>query len=141
MPFFGDPIARRIREQLKELRAPIRLFVFKARMDCESCPSASALAQQLGRLSPLVIPEEFDLVLDPDPVEQYNIDRAPTLAIVGDADYGIRYVGTPIGMEIPGFIDTLCHVSRADSGLSTWSRIQLTSITRPLALDVLSCPT
>ena len=53
----------------------------------------------------------------------------PTVAIAGDADFGIRMVGAPLGHEVVSLIEAILLVSSGDSELSDQSRTLAAGVT------------
>jgi len=81
----------RLRETFAEMSRPVRLLFFTQTLGCETCLQTRQILDELPPLSDKITIEEVNFVLDPDKATQYEIDRVPALALVGqDADGGER---------------------------------------------------
>src|SRR5947207_5894527 len=94
----------RLREAFAEMTHPVRLLFFTQTFDCETCPTARQILDELPPLSDKISIEEVNLVLDTDKAKAYGVDRAPAVAIVGvhdgeARDSRIRFLGAPSGYE------------------------------------------
>ena len=126
---------------LADLAAPVKLLFFTQTFGCDTCGSARRVVDSIASLSERVTVEEFNLVLDKDQVRDYGIRRAPAIAVVGEADTGIRFYGVPDGHELVSLIDAIALVASRDSGLSEESRARLAEVEQPIDIQVFVTPT
>ena len=126
---------------LADLAAPVRLLFFTQTFGCDTCVPARRIVDRIASLSERVTVEEFNLVLDKDAVQAYGIRRAPAIAVVGEADTGIRFYGVPEGHELISLVDAVLLVASRDSGLSDESRARLAEVDEPLDIQVFVTPT
>lgn len=126
---------------LADLAAPVRLLFFTRTFGCDTCVPARRIVDRVASLSEHVTVEEFNLVLDKDAVQAYGIRRAPAIAVVGEADTGIRFYGVPEGHELISLVDAVLLVASRDSGLSDESRARLAEVDEPLDIQVFVTPT
>ena len=126
---------------LADLAAPVRLLFFTRTFGCDTCAPARQIVDRIASLSERVTVEEFNLVLDKDPVRTYGIQRAPAIAVVGETDTGIRFYGAPDGHELLSLIDAIVLVASRDSGLSGESRARLAEVEEPIDIQVFVTPT
>ncbi len=126
---------------LADLAAPVRLLFFTQTFGCDTCVPARRIVDRVASLSEHVAVEEFNLVLDKDAVRAYGIRRAPAIAVVGEADTGIRFYGVPEGHELISLVDAILLVASRDSGLSDESRARLAEVDEPLDIQVFVTPT
>lgn len=126
---------------LADLAAPVRLLFFTQTFGCDTCVPARRIVDRIASLSERVTVEEFNLVLDKDAVQAYGIRRAPAVAVVGEADTGIRFYGVPEGHELISLVDAILLVASRDSGLSDESRARLAEVDEPLDIQVFVTPT
>ena len=127
--------------RLATLANPVRLHLFIQSVDCDTCDDTRRLLADLTALSPGLTVDEHNLVLDRDAAAAFAIDRAPAIAVVGDADAGIRFVGAPVGHELSALLDAIVMTAARDSGLSAGGRQKLAGLTSPVAIQVFSTPT
>ena len=126
---------------LAGLAAPVRLLFFTQTFGCDTCVPARRIVDRIASLSEHVTVDEFNLVLDKDAVQAYGIRRAPAIAVVGEADTGIRFYGVPEGHELISLVDAVLLVASRDSGLSDESRARLAEVDEPLDIQIFVTPT
>ena len=126
---------------LASLTAPVRLVFFTQTFGCETCLPARQIVDRVASLSDQITVGEFNLVLDTDQVEAYGIQRAPAIALVGDADTGIRFYGVPDGHELISLVESILMVASRDSGLSDASRALIAAVEQPIDIQVFVTPT
>lgn len=126
---------------LAGLAAPVRLLFFTRTFGCDTCAAARRIVDGVAARSAQVSVEEFNLVLDKEPAAAYGIRRAPAIAVVGEADAGIRFYGAPEGHELTSLVDAIVLVASRDPGLSAESRDRLAQVDRPIDLQVFVTPT
>ena len=80
-------------------------------------------------------------MLDTDQVEAYGIQRAPAIAVVGEADTGIRFYGVPDGHELVSLVESILLVASGDSGLSDESQALIAAVEQPIDIQVFVTPT
>ena len=126
---------------LADLAAPVKLLFFTQTFGCDTCGPARRIVDGIAALSEHIAVEEFNLVLDKDAVRTYGILRAPAIAVVGEADTGIRFYGVPEGHELISLVDAILLVASRDSGLSDESRARLAEVDQPVDIQVFVTPT
>ena len=126
---------------LADLAAPVRLLFFTQTFGCDTCVPARRIVDRVASLSERITVDEFNLVLDKDAVQAYGIRRAPAIAVVGEADTGIRFYGVPEGHELISLVDAVLLVASRDSGLSDESRARLAEVDEPLDIQIFVTPT
>src|SRR5438309_7235022 len=100
----------RLREELAVMTQPVRLLFFTQTLGCETCLQTRQILDELPVLSDKITIEEVNFVLDPDRATQYEIDRVPAVALVGqdpagaERDSKIRFLGAPSGYEFMSLI-------------------------------------
>lgn len=131
----------RARARFAQMAHPVLLRFFAQSIDCETCDETRRLLASLAELTPLLSVVEHNLVLDREDAARAGVDRAPAVAVFGDADTGIRFLGAPVGHELAALVDTIVTVSSRQSGLSAASRAKLAGIATPVHVQVFSTPT
>jgi len=126
---------------LAALEAPVKLVFFTQTFGCETCLAARQIIDRVAALSDQISVEEFNLVLDTNQVEAYGIKRAPAIAVVGEADTGIRFYGVPEGHELVSLVESILLVASGDAGLSADSRSLIAAVERPIDIQVFVTPT
>ena len=121
--------------------SPVRLVLFTRAAGGDGCLKARRLTGDLASLSDRITVEEHDVLEDREAAARYRVERTPTIAVVGDRDRGLRFVGAPGGYEIMALADAILLVSAGDSGLSRSARARLAAFGSPLNLQVFVSPT
>ena len=137
----GPDSADDLERRLSDLEHPVRLIFFTQTFGCDSCLSARQVVDQIAALSERITIEEHNLVLDKETVEQYGIERAPAIAVVGESDLGIRYYGVPTGCELASILDAVLIAATGELGLSEKSLAAITGLERPVDIKVFVTPT
>ena len=127
--------------ELANLSAPVRLVFFTQTFGCDTCLPARQVVDRVASVSDQISVEEFNLVLDTDQVEAYGIQRAPAIAVVAEADPGIRFYGVPDGHELVSLVESILLVASGDSGLSDESRALIAAVEEPIDIQVFVTPT
>src|SRR5438045_7990154 len=96
---------QKLRESFREMTSPVRLLFFTQTLGCETCLQARQILDELPALSDRITIDEVNLILEPETAKQYDIDRVPAIAVIGQDETGterdskIRFLGTPAGYE------------------------------------------
>jgi len=126
---------------------PVRLLFFTQTLGCETCLQTRQILDELPVLSGNITVEEVNFILEPDRATQYEIDRVPAVAIVGQDDKGnerdskIRFLGTPAGYEFMSLIQAVLLVGGRPSMLSEESLKLIAGVQEPTKVHVFTTPT
>ena len=137
----------RLRETFGEMPRPVRLLFFTQTLGCETCLQAKQILDELPVLSGKITVEEVNFVLEPEKAGQYEIDRVPAIAVVGQDEAGlerdskIRFLGTPAGYEFMSLIQAVLLVGGRPSMLSEESLKLVAAVTTPTTVRVFTTPT
>ena len=126
-------------DRLAALPDPVRLVFFTQTFGCDTCLQAELAIDEIARLSEQVTVEKYNLVLDREQAAEYGIDRAPAVAIVGAADRGLRYYGTPAGHEVQSLVDAILVAGGGagdGGGLTAASLDAAAAVDRPVDIKV-----
>lgn len=129
-----DP--RDVADRLAALPEPVRLVFFTQTFGCDTCLQAEQVIDEVARMSDGVTVEKYNLVLDREQAAQYGVDRAPAVAIVGAADRGLRYLGTPAGYELESLVEAIAAAAGAGPGLDPQSQAAVEALDRPVDIKV-----
>lgn len=141
MTAFQDADRHTLTLRLASMTAPVKLVFFAQTFGCDTCDHTRHILRTLAELQPLLSIEEKNLVLDTAEVEQYGIEAAPGIAILGDRDYGLRFYGAPDGYELASLVEAILLASAGDSGLSEASRALVAALPDSRFVQVFSTPT
>jgi glutaredoxin-like protein len=134
---------------LKQLKAdlsqnlvnPVTLVVFTQEFECDYCREARELAQDLSSLTDKVKVEVFDLVKDKQKATELGVDKVPATVIVGTKGEKVTFYGVAAGYEFSTLLKDIVQVSRGKTELSEETRKALSSINRPIHIQVFVTPT
>jgi len=127
-----------VREKTAGMTQEVRLILFTADQDCEYCELAEEFLQDVASLSPLLTTEILSLERDAGRAGDLAVDKAPGIAIIGKADYGIRYYGLPTGYEFVTFVETIRKVADGSTGLLDETVEALGGLKHPVTITVFS---
>lgn len=135
----------------EELEAPVHVKVFSepasglyvpGRRTCLSCRETEELMNEVTELSDRLELEIRNVREDPDEMSKWGITFTPTIAIYGEEDSGVRFLGLPAGFEFSSFLETVISAGRpGDFGLSEETRDKLQTLDSDIDLKVFSTPT
>ena len=113
---------------------------------CEFCDQTLQLIEEVTNLSEKLSLSIYDVEIDAEQADKFNVDKTPGLVIAGREDdqlidFGIRYAGVPSGHEFSSLIQDLILVSGRDSRLSQQTRDFLADLSEPVSLQVFVTPT
>ena len=147
MGLLGAADQERLRERFAGMRRPVRLLFFTQTLGCETCLQARQILDELPLLSSQVTIEEVNFVLEPDKAKQYDVDRVPAVAIVGQDELGaerdskIRFLGAPSGYEFASLIQAVLLVGGVAGTLSAESLTRVAAVSSPVTVRVFTTPT
>jgi glutaredoxin-like protein len=122
---------------------PVRVLMFTQEPECQFCAETKQLVTELAALNDKIQAEVHDFVADAELAKQFNIDKIPAIAIMGQKDYGVRIFGLPYGYEFQTILAALETVSQGKTDLSETTKAQLHAINVPVHIQVfvtLTCP-
>ena len=126
---------------------PVRLLFFTQTLGCETCLQTRQILDELPVLSDKITIEEVNFILEPEKATEYEIDRVPAIAVVGQDDAGqerdskIRFLGTPAGYEFMSLVQAVLLVGGRPSMLSEDSLKLIAAVTTPTKVHVFTTPT
>ena len=136
-----------LRDAFAEMTTPVRLVFFTQTLDCETCLMTRQILDELPVLSDKITIEEVNFVLDAEKVNQFGIDRVPSIAVVGrdaagqERDSRIRFVGTPAGYEFMSLVQAVLLVGGRQSVLTAENRQRIAAVDKPVTMQVFTTPT
>lgn len=125
----------------------VGLRFFTQTIGCETCLQTREILDELPALSDKISIDEVNLILQKDAASPYGIDRAPAIVILGKDDDGewidsrIRFLGAPSGYEFVSLVQAVLLVGGRHSALSDATRQRLSTVDKPIALQVFTTPT
>jgi len=142
MPLIGQKDADYLRKEFSDkLIEPVQLVMFTQEFECQYCRETRQLVEEVGTLSDKIDVQIYNLVIDKEKAEEYNVDKIPAIVVAGTKDYGVRYFGIPSGYEFTSLTEDIVAVSEGDSGLTEATRQAIAEITKPVHIQVFVTPT
>lgn len=145
MSILNDQIAGQLKEIFADMKNDMTLAVFTKKGECEICADTVSFMQEIEALSDKIHFEAFDIDVDEDKAEAYNVKMVPSIVMLNDKkEYlGIKFNGIPAGHEINSFIPAILEVSGSGESLPQNFMDQLSTVSKPVNIKVfvtLSCP-
>jgi alkyl hydroperoxide reductase subunit AhpF len=146
MPLLSSADQQKLRDAFASMTRPVHVLFFTQTLDCDSCPTAKQILDELPPLSARITIDEVNLVLDRDRAAQFGVDRAPAIALTYEEDgtqkdSRIRFLGAPSGYEFVSLVQALLLAGGAESELTDASRQRLAAVDKPVTMQVFTTPT
>jgi glutaredoxin-like protein len=139
-------ISNQVKEAFTQLDQEVEVLFFGRQEGCEYCDQTLQLIEEVTNLSGKLFLTVYDVDVNADEADKFNVDKTPGLVITGRegdqlVDFGVRYAGVPSGHEFSSLIQDIILVSGRDSRLSDQTREFLSNLTEPVSLQVFVTPT
>lgn len=142
MSVLSESHMKQLKADLSEkLLNPVKVVVFTQELECDYCREARELAQDLSSLSDKIKVEVFDLLKDKQKASELGVDKVPATVIVGAKGEKATFYGIPAGYEFSTLIKDIVQISRGQTELSQETRKALSSVKRPVHIQVFATPT
>lgn len=130
-----------VRNLFENIKDDVKLTMFTQELECQYCRETRQILEEVADLSDKISLSVFNFQTDKEIAEKYKIDKIPATVIEGKKDYGIRYYGIPSGYEFSSLLEDIVDVSKEESGFSQEAKDMLSTIDKPLHLQVFVTPT
>lgn len=152
MRFLSEEDRRVLSERFeRELTSPVRVVLFSepvsglyvpGRRTCVSCRETEALMTEVAELSDSIRLEILNVREQPDVAAEWEASLTPAIAVCGEDDAGVRFLGLPAGYEFFSFVETLASAAAGDGhGLLPETVEKLEALDQDLDIKVFSTPT
>jgi glutaredoxin-like protein len=142
MPLLQDKDKEAVETRFQEeLVNPVKLVNFTQALECQFCAETRQLVEEVAALSDKIEAKVYHFAIDKEKVEEYEVDKIPAIAILGEKDYGVRYYGIPSGYEFSSLLEDIIDISKGEVELLPATREALAGITEPLHFQVFVTPT
>lgn len=142
MSVLSESHMKQLKADLSEkLLNPVKVVVFTQELECDYCREAREIAQDLSSLSDKIKVEVFDLLKDKQKASELGVDKVPATVIVGAKGEKATFYGIPAGYEFSTLIKDIVQISRGQTELSQETRKALSSVKRPVHIQVFATPT
>ncbi len=142
MTILKEKDRQEIKKRFEELKGNVRLLFFTQEIECQFCKETGQLLRELVELSDKLKLETYNLIIDKDVADKFNIDKIPATVVMSeDKDYGIRYFGIPSGYEFASLLESIEMVSSGTTQLSEKVIEKVKQINKPVHIQVFVTPT
>lgn len=150
MAFLNEQDAAFIRKRFEEeLASDVTLEFFAPSLgglalpgqDAEMAEYARQILTEVAALSPRITLNVHSLASEPETAARFGVARTPALAILGAADYGVRFYGMPGGYEFATLLELILDVSKAEPPLSAGTKTMLGRLKDQAHIQVFVTPT
>ena len=128
-------------ELSQKLVNPVTLVVFTQELECDYCREARELASDLASLTDKIKVEVYDLVKDKQKSTELYVNKVPATVILGAKGEKVSFYGVPAGYEFNTLLKDIVQISRGETELSQETRKSLSTIKRPVHIQVFATPT
>lgn len=141
MAFLTEKDQQFVQNLFENMQDNVKLIMFTQELECMYCRETRQILEELESLSDKIELTVYDLQVDKEMADKYNIDKIPATIVEGKKDYGIRYYGIPSGYEFSSLLEDIVDVSKNESGFSPETKAMLAKIDKPVHLQVFVTPT
>lgn len=139
-------IIQQVRDIFQKLQHPVHILFFEQKAKCDYCNETRQLIEEVVAISDMLSMNVYDLNVDGDVAQKFNINKAPSIITAAKnggqiIDLGIRYAGVLSGHEFTSFIQGILLVGARDSGLNEQTRTFLRKLDKPVHIQVFVTPT
>ncbi len=109
-----------VKKELAKMEKTVKVLIFTTlgndgKRTCPACEDTAVLVKELAKMSNGKLDvKEYSITNDKEICTQYHVERVPTILF---PDHGIRYTGSPIGMEAAPFLQTIVLASTEKTGV------------------------
>ncbi|MBO8130300.1 MAG: thioredoxin family protein [Candidatus Marinimicrobia bacterium] len=132
-----------VKGKLSQMDSRVKIVYFTQELECQFCKETRQLLEEIVELSDKLDLEVFNFQIDKDKAQRYGIDKIPAIAMVKEdgMDYGIRFYGIPSGYEFMSLLEDIIDVSNGEHSFNKEQLEEITSITKPVHIQVFVTPT
>jgi len=150
MAFLSEQDAAFVRRRFEEeLTSEVTLEFFTPSIggltlpgqDAEIAEYARQILTEVAALSPQITLNVHSMASEPEAAARFAIARTPAVAIIGAADYGVRFYGMPAGYEFATLLELILDVAKASPPLSDSTKATLGRLKDEVHIQVFVTPT
>ncbi len=142
MSLLNAQTSAEIRKRFEALRDPVKLVVFSQSLTApELCAQNEQLMRDVAALHDAISVEVLNPAIDREQAEAYGMTEVPATVVLGQRDYGLRFLGVPSGYEFGTLIEAIVLASTGEPALSEETKKALAGLTAAADIKVFSTPT
>jgi len=138
-----DNIKRQVKEIFQHMENQVIAKLFVDKNKCLTCTQTHEILELLAELAP-----EGKLRIDiynkndnPTEIEQYKVERYPTILLHGDEEYNVMFTGIPSGYEFGTLVEDILDISARKVTLKAENLEKIKKIDKPIHIQVFVTPT
>ena len=125
----------------EKLVNPVTLIVFTQELECDYCRETRELVQDLSSLNDKIKVEIYDQIKDKQKASEFGVDKVPAIVVVGPKGQRVTFYGIPAGYEFGTLLKDIVQISKGETELSAETRKVLSTVKRPVHIQVFATPT
>lgn len=117
------------------------LFIDKER--CLTCSQTKEILELLSELAPegMIEINLFNKEDNPSELDEYKIERYPTIILHGDKKHNVVFTGIPSGYEFGSLVEDILDISARKVTLKPQNLEKIKKIDKPMKIQVFVTPT
>ncbi|RJO64379.1 MAG: glutaredoxin [Myxococcales bacterium] len=145
MALLRDEDRLALEKEFSSLGKKVKLLFFTQELNCDYCPDAKRILDEVGAISPNVAVREVNPALDGDTATRFGVDKIPAIVVTDEAETraNVRFFGLPAGYEFMSLISAILREGTDTVELSEETQAQVKAIDKPVHIQVFvtpSCP-
>ena len=142
MPILKPRDQEAVRQEFQRIAGPVKLVVFSQELVAgDLCRQNEQLVREVAELDDRISVEVLNPANDRERAGLYGVDEVPAIVVEGARDYGIRFLGVPLGYEFGNLIDSIIVASSGEPALTDATKTALAGLGEDVHIKVFSTPT
>jgi glutaredoxin-like protein len=140
-PMLDDNIKQEVSKILAAMVKPVTLKLFTQGMECNYCKETHELLDDLLTTTDKLKLEVMEFEKHEDEAKKYGVEELPTIVVMDEKDYGIRFTGIPAGYEFSSLLNSFLMISTGVVKLTDETKAFLDGLQKPVHMKVFVTPT
>jgi len=136
-----DKIKQEVSKILEKMVKPVSLKLFTQGMECGNCKETHELLNDLVTTTDKLKLEVLEFEKNESEAKKFGVEELPTIVVMDEKDYGIRFTGIPAGYEFSSLLSSFLMVSTGIAKLTAETKTFLDNLAKPINLKVFVTPT
>jgi glutaredoxin-like protein len=141
MPMLDEKVIAEVKRALANMTGAVTLRLYTQAFECGYCKETHTLLEELITTNPLLKLEVKQFEADSEEAKRDKVDKIPSISVIGEKDYGIRFYGIPAGYEFSSLLNAILSVSTGIAKLTDDTKKFLDKLAKPIHLQVFVTPT
>lgn len=136
-----DKIKQEVTKILASMVKPVTVKLFTQGMECNFCKDTHELLNDLVTTTDKLKLEVLSFEENEAEAKKYGVEELPTIVVMDEKDYGIRFTGIPAGYEFSSLLNAFLMVSSGVVKLTDETKKFLDNLQKPVQMKVFVTPT